>query len=61
MRHIVMRGAKKQPPGSERPKLQKGDKPQPQARANKRLAGQIRKILGKHYANKYRVQSRREH
>jgi hypothetical protein len=59
MRHIVMRGAKKQPPGSERPKLQKDDKPQ--AKANKRLAGQIRKILGKHYANKYRVQSRREH
>jgi hypothetical protein len=55
----VMRGAKEQPPGSERPKLQKGDKPQ--AKANKRLAGQIRKILGKHYANKYRVQSRREH
>jgi hypothetical protein len=59
MRHIVKRGAKKQPPGSERSKLQKGDKPQ--AKANKRLAGQIRKILGKHYANKYRVQSRREH
>jgi hypothetical protein len=49
-----MRGAKKRPPGSERPKLQKGDKPQ--ARANKRLALQIRKILGKHYASKYRVQ-----
>jgi len=26
-----------------------------QARANKRLAEQIRKILGKHYASKYRV------
>lgn len=49
-----MRGAKKQPPGSERPKLQRGEKSQ--ARANKRLATQIRKILGKHYASKYRVQ-----
>jgi hypothetical protein len=27
-----------------------------QARANKRLAEQIRKILGKHYASKYRMQ-----
>jgi hypothetical protein len=26
------------------------------ATGNKRLADQIRKILGKHYANKYRVQ-----
>jgi hypothetical protein len=54
-----MGGPKKQPRGSERPKLQKGDKPQ--AKANKRLAGQIRKILGKHYASKYRVQSREGH
>jgi hypothetical protein len=27
----------------------------PQATGNKRLAEQIRKILGKHYASKYRV------
>jgi hypothetical protein len=27
----------------------------PQATRNKRLAEQIRKILGKHYASKYRV------
>jgi hypothetical protein len=27
----------------------------PQANGNKRLAQQIRKILGKHYASKYRV------
>jgi hypothetical protein len=39
--------------------LKRGDKPR--TKANKRLAGQIRKILGKHYASKYRVQSRREH
>jgi hypothetical protein len=31
----------------------KGEKPQ--ARANKRLTEQTRKILGKHYASKYRV------
>ena len=28
----------------------------PQATGNKRLAEQIRKVLGKHYASKYRVQ-----
>jgi hypothetical protein len=27
----------------------------PQSAGNKRLAEQIRKILGKHYANKYRA------
>jgi hypothetical protein len=27
----------------------------PQATGNKRLAEQIRKVLGKHYASKYRV------
>jgi hypothetical protein len=53
-----MRGPKKEPQRS-RPKLPKGDKPQ--AKANKHLAGQIRKILGKHYASKYRVQSRQGH
>ena len=49
-----MRGATKRPLGSKRQRLQKGDKSQ--AGANKRLAEQIRKILGKHYASKYRVQ-----
>jgi hypothetical protein len=34
-------------------KPHKGEKPQ--AKANKRLTEQIRKILGKHYASKYRV------
>jgi hypothetical protein len=53
---IVMGGPKRQPRGSEWPKLQKGDKPQ--SKANKHLAGQIRKILGKHYVSKYRLQSR---
>jgi hypothetical protein len=38
----------------DRPKPQQhGDKPP--ATGNKRLAEQIRKILGKHYASKYRV------
>lgn len=49
-----MRGAKKRSPGSQRPSLKKGGKSQ--AGVNKRLAEQIRKILGKHYASKYRVQ-----
>jgi len=31
----------------------------PQATGNKRLAEQIRKILGKHYANKYRAGQKR--
>jgi hypothetical protein len=48
-----MRGARKQVGSRERPKPQKGEKTQ--ARANKRLTEQIRKILGKHYASKYRV------
>jgi S-adenosylmethionine hydrolase len=37
-----------------RPKPRKGAAP-PAAGGNKRLADQTRKILGKHYANKYRV------
>ena len=47
-----MRKARKQVPSQERPKPKKGEK---QARANKRLTEQTRKILGKHYASKYRV------
>ena len=31
----------------------------PQSTGNKRLAEQIRKILGKHYANKYRAGQKR--
>ncbi len=50
-----MRGARKQPRARERPKSQKG-RDTPQSKANKRLAEQIRKILGKHYASKYCVQ-----
>jgi hypothetical protein len=46
-----MCGARKQV--RSRLKPEKGEKPQ--ARANKRLTEQIRKILGKHYASKYRV------
>ena len=49
-----MRKPTKQSPAADRPKPQKrGDKPQ--ATGNKRLAEQTRKILGKHYASKYRV------
>jgi hypothetical protein len=36
-----------------KPKKRRGD--MAQTTGNKRLADQIRKILGKHYANKYRV------
>ena len=44
----------KKSPDKPRPKLQKGvGKPKPPA--NKRLAQQTRKFLGKHYASKYRV------
>jgi len=48
-----MRGASKQVRSRERPRPEKGEKRQ--ARANKRLTEQTRKILGKHYASKYRV------
>jgi hypothetical protein len=50
-----MREPTKQSLGTDRPKPQKRcDKPQA-ATGNKRLAEQIRKLLGKHYASKYRV------
>ena len=49
----TMRGARKQVPSQQRPKPKKGEKPH--ATANKRLTEQTRKILGKHYASKYRV------
>jgi hypothetical protein len=44
---------KKQGQRTDRPKLRKR---RPPMITNKRLADQTRKILGKHYANKYRVQ-----
>jgi hypothetical protein len=49
-----MREPTKQSPGRDRPKPQKR-RDKPQATGNRRLAEQIRKILGKHYASKYRV------
>lgn len=38
----------------DRPKPRKENK-KPQASGNKRLAQQTRKLLGKHYASKYRT------
>jgi hypothetical protein len=49
-----MRGPRKLTPSAELPKPQKG-RDKPQVIGNKRLAEQIRKILGKHYASKYRM------
>jgi hypothetical protein len=49
-----MRESKKQRPGADRPKPNK-QPDKPGATGNKRLAEQIRKNLGKHYASKYRV------
>ena len=48
-----MREPTKQSPGRDRPKPQKR-REKPQATGNRRLAEQIRKILGQHYASKYR-------
>jgi len=49
-----MRGSRKQREGKDWPKPQKrSDKAR--AMVNKCLAEQTRKILGKHYASKYRV------
>jgi hypothetical protein len=39
---------------ASRPKLQKSSE-EPPSTANKRLGEQTRKLLGKHYASKYRV------
>lgn len=44
----------KQSPATDRPKLQRR-RDKLQATVNRRLAEQTRKILGKHYASKYRV------
>jgi hypothetical protein len=51
---MAMQGPRKPNPRADIPKAQKlRDKRL--ATGNKRLAEQTRKILGKHYANKYRV------
>ena len=51
---MAMRVSKKQSPRANLLKPQKlRDKPP--TTGNKRLAEQVRKILGKHYASKYRV------
>jgi hypothetical protein len=44
----------KRSPATDRPKLQ-GRRDKLQATVNRRLAEQIRKVLGKQYASKYRV------
>jgi hypothetical protein len=44
----------KRSPATDQPKLQR-HRDKLRATANRRLAEQIRKILGKHYASKYRV------
>jgi hypothetical protein len=49
-----MREPRKQRPRTDWPKLQK-HRDKPPATGNRRLDEQTRKILGKHYANKYRV------
>jgi len=49
-----MRKATKQRTGPDQPKPQER-RGKPQASGNRRLAEQIRKILRKHYASKYRV------
>jgi hypothetical protein len=49
-----MREPPKQNPGKDRPKPQK-HRDKPQVTSNRRLAEQIRKIFGKHYASKFRV------
>ncbi|OAF02443.1 hypothetical protein AYJ54_27305 [Bradyrhizobium centrolobii] len=50
----VMRTPRKQSSGTDWPKP-KTRPAKPPATGNKRLADQTRKILGKHYASKYRV------
>jgi hypothetical protein len=50
-----MRKSTKRGLGANLPKLQKGDDKARAKTGNKRLAEQIRKVLAKHYASKYRV------
>jgi len=49
-----MRKSTNRGPGAG-PKLQKGDNKARATTGNKRLAEQIRKVLAKHYASKYRA------
>jgi hypothetical protein len=51
----AMRTARKRSSSADWSKPQKHRAKAPPATANKRLAEQTRKILGKHYASKYRV------
>ncbi|MFC3321403.1 hypothetical protein [Mesorhizobium cantuariense] len=50
-----MRKSTKQGPCADLPKLQKDDDKARAKTGNKRLAEQIRKVLAKHYASKYRA------
>jgi len=50
-----MRKSTKRGPGADPPKLQKGDGKARARTGNKQLAEQIRKVLAKHYASKYRA------
>ena len=50
-----MRKSTKRGPGADLAKPQKGDDKAQATTGNKRLAEQIRKVLAKHYASKYRV------
>ena len=50
-----MRKPTKRGPGADLAKPQKGDYKAQATTGNKRLAEQIRKVLAKHYASKYRV------
>ena len=52
---IAMRKSTKRGPGADPPQLQKGDGKARATTGNKRLAEQIRKVLAKHYASKYRA------
>ncbi|WP_168247751.1 MULTISPECIES: hypothetical protein [unclassified Mesorhizobium] len=50
-----MRKSTKRGPGANPPKPQKGDDKARAKTGNRRLAEQIRKVLAKHYASKYRA------
>ncbi|WP_189501692.1 MULTISPECIES: hypothetical protein [unclassified Mesorhizobium] len=50
-----MRKSTKRGPVADLPKLKKGDDKARAMTGNKRLAEQIRKVLAKHYASKYRA------
>ena len=50
-----MRKSTKRDPGTDLPKLKKGDDKVRATTGNKRLAEQIRKVLATHYASKYRA------